>query len=74
MLTPDKPAAGPRDQVTYTIKATDYAGNGVRAELGLALVDKAVLSLADDPNPSLTQAFYAARAGRVYRALAHRAG
>jgi uncharacterized protein YfaS (alpha-2-macroglobulin family) len=68
VLTPDKPAAGPRDQVTYTIKATDYAGNGVRAELGLALVDKAVLSLADDPNPSLTQAFYTRRGLGVFTA------
>ncbi len=57
----DKPAAGPRDEVTYTIKATDHSGKGVRAEVGLALVDKAVLSLADDPNPTFKQAFYTRR-------------
>ncbi|MEP7187742.1 MAG: Ig-like domain-containing protein, partial [Roseiflexaceae bacterium] len=57
----DKPEAGPRDEVTYTIKATDHSGKGVRAEIGLALVDKAVLSLADDPNPTFKQAFYTKR-------------
>src|SRR5262249_11375909 len=38
-VTPDKPEAGPRDQVSYTVKATDFSGKGVRAEVGLALVD-----------------------------------
>src|SRR5204863_6023570 len=53
--------AGPRDEVTFTIKATDHSGKGARAEVGLALVDKAVLSLADDPNPTFKQAFYTKR-------------
>ena len=57
-VTPDKPQAGPRDKVTYTVKTTDYSGKGVRAEVSLALVDKAVLALADDPNPTLMRAFY----------------
>jgi alpha-2-macroglobulin len=47
---------------------TDYAGNPVRAEVGLALVDKAVLSLADDPNPTLKQAFYTKRPLGVFTA------
>ena len=67
-VTPDKTQAGPRDEITYSIKATDFAGNGVRAEIGLALVDKAVLSLADDPNPSMTDAFYTRRALGVFTA------
>lgn len=65
-LTPDKTQVGPRDTVTYTIKATDYTGKGVRAEVSLALVDKAVLTLADDPNPSLRRAFYDQRALGVF--------
>lgn len=60
-LTPDKSQVGPRDSVTYTVKTTDYSGRGVPAELSLALVDKAVLTLADDPNPSLHQSFYEKR-------------
>jgi alpha-2-macroglobulin len=60
-ITPDQEDTAPREDVTYTIRATDHAGNGVRTELSLALVDKAVLALADDPNPTLTQAFYEKR-------------
>ncbi len=60
-LTPDKATVGPRDEVTYSVKTADYTGKGVPAELSLALVDKAVLSLADDPNPSLHQIFYEKR-------------
>jgi hypothetical protein len=67
-VTPDKADAGPRDQVTYTIKATDHTGRGVRAEVGLALVDKAVLSLADDPNPTFKEAFYTKRPLGVFTA------
>ncbi|NTV64721.1 MAG: alpha-2-macroglobulin, partial [Oscillochloris sp.] len=60
-VTPDKEQVGPRDQVTYTVSTKDYTGKGVPAEVSLALVDKAVLSLADDPNPSLRRAFYERR-------------
>lgn len=65
-LTPDTTQAGPRDTVTYTVKATDSTGKGVRTEVALALVDKAVLTLVDDPNPSLFQAFYNQRALGVF--------
>ncbi len=57
-ITPDKEKTEPRSDVVYNIKATDYSGKGVQAELSLALVDKAVLTLADDKNPTLTEAFY----------------
>ena len=67
-VTPDKAQAGPRDELTYTVKATDYTGKGVRAEVSLALVDKAVLALADDPNPTLTGAFYEKRPLGVFTA------
>lgn len=65
-LTPDTTQAGPRDTVTYTVKATDSTGKGVRTEVALALVDKAVLTLVDDPNPLLFQAFYNQRALGVF--------
>ncbi|GAB4120305.1 MAG: hypothetical protein OHK0050_28650 [Roseiflexaceae bacterium] len=60
-LTPDKSEVGPRDSVTYTIRTTDSSGAGVPAEVSLALVDKAVLSLADDPNTTLNSSFYSRR-------------
>ncbi len=65
-LTPDRQDAGPRDTVRYTVKTTDYTGRGVPAEVSLALVDRAVLTLADDPNPTLTQAFYERRPLNVF--------
>ncbi len=60
-VTPDQTEVGPRDKVTYTIKTTDYQGRGVSSAVQLALVDKAVLALADSPNPSLAAAFYSKR-------------
>ncbi|MEI7770278.1 MAG: alpha-2-macroglobulin family protein, partial [Chloroflexales bacterium] len=60
-VSPDKQQAGPRDSITYTVTTKDYSGKGVPAEVSLALVDKAVLTLADDPNPSLHGAFYEKR-------------
>ncbi len=67
-VTPDKTEAGPRDEITFTVKATDYTGKGVRAEVSLALVDKAVLTLADDPNPTFKQAFYEKRPLGIFTA------
>jgi alpha-2-macroglobulin len=67
-VTPDKQQAGPRDKITYTVKATDYSGKGVKTEVSLALVDKAVLALADDPNPTLKGAFYEKRPLGVFTA------
>ncbi len=67
-VSADKTTAGPRDTVTYTVKTTDYRGQPVRAEVGLALADKAALSLADDPNPTLRQSFYEKRPLGVFTA------
>jgi uncharacterized protein YfaS (alpha-2-macroglobulin family) len=60
-ITPDKPQYAPRDTATYAIRVTDVNGNPVQADVSLALVDKAVLSLTD-PNvlPPL-DAFYGER-------------
>ncbi len=41
--------AGPGDEVQFEIQVTDSAGNPVQGEFSLAVVDKAVLALAD-PN------------------------
>ncbi len=67
-VAPDTAQAGPRDAITYTVTTKDYSGKGVPAEVSLALVDKAVLSLTDDPNPSLHQAFYEKRPLGVFTA------
>ncbi|MDE3096257.1 MAG: Ig-like domain-containing protein [Chloroflexota bacterium] len=60
-ITPDRGTYAPRDTVHYTIRTTDSNGNGVPAELSLALVDKSVLSLQDDPAQPALQAFWSQR-------------
>ncbi|MFC1464285.1 MAG: Ig-like domain-containing protein [Candidatus Brachytrichaceae bacterium NZ_4S206] len=60
-ITPDRSQYAPRDTATYDIRVTDVAGNPVQAELSLALVDKAVLSLADSNVQPILEAFYGQR-------------
>ncbi len=57
----DKTTYKPRDTVTYDIRVTDAAGRPVQAQVSLAVVDKAVLSLADPNTLPIEQAFYGAR-------------
>lgn len=58
-LTPQTDVLQPGDTVSYEIRATDYAGNPVQASVSLALVDLAVLTLADDNAPPIGETFYA---------------
>ncbi len=51
----------PREVVTFTVEVRDSAGRPVQAELSAALVDKALLSLAREPVPSLVNVFYGSR-------------
>ena len=60
-IIPSGERVGPRDMVTYTVQATDHTGQPVRAEFSLALVDKAVLALADVVGPGLLDHFYRER-------------
>ena len=60
-ITSDKPQYGPRDTATYDILVTDADGKPVQAELSLALVDKAVLSLAAPNSGVLLDTFYGLR-------------
>lgn len=57
-LTPDRPQAGPGEEVTYRVKATDSQGRPVQAEFSLALVDEAVLALAEPNSTDPFTAFY----------------
>ena len=58
-LTPRDTQFAPRDTAIFDIKVTDYKGDGVPANLSLALVDVAVLSLSPDNAPNIVDAFYA---------------
>ncbi|MBN1178948.1 MAG: Ig-like domain-containing protein, partial [Anaerolineae bacterium] len=51
----------PGDRATLTVRTLDYRGQPVQAEVALAIVDKAVLALADPNAPTLIQAFYQPR-------------
>ncbi len=59
-IIPDRERAGPGEEVSFEVKVTDHRGNGIETELSLALVDKAVLALAERP-PSLVQNFWQER-------------
>ncbi|GMU40798.1 MAG: hypothetical protein AMXMBFR23_16640 [Chloroflexota bacterium] len=57
-LQRDLDTAKPGETVTYEVRVTDAAGRGVEAELAIAMVDAAVLSLAPDYTPTGLQAFW----------------
>src|SRR5574341_1667895 len=57
-VTPDRAVVGPRAEVTYTIKTTDHNGKAVDAEVSLALVDLATLTLAQPNSGPIVDHFY----------------
>ncbi len=59
-LAPDE-FAGPGDEVTYTIRTTDWQGDPVSAEVGLSVTDLSVLSIAAPNSGTLLDHFYASR-------------
>lgn len=58
-LTPQEESYGPGDTAVYDIQVTNSGGSGIQAELSLALVDLAVLTLQADNAPVIVEAFYA---------------
>ncbi|MEZ4515816.1 MAG: MG2 domain-containing protein [Chloroflexota bacterium] len=57
-LTPGQETYEPGDTADFTVSVMDYQGNPVPAEVSLALVDLAVLSLKEDNAPPIAEAFY----------------
>ncbi|HOA22743.1 MAG: Ig-like domain-containing protein [Aggregatilineales bacterium] len=57
-VTPDRSTVGPGEEVTYTIRAADFEGNPVDAEVSLALVDLATLSLVQPNSGPIAEHFY----------------
>ena len=68
-LTPDRAAYSPGDKANFSLEASDYTGKPVEAEFSLALVDKAVQSLADSHSLSPLQAFYGERSLSIVTAV-----
>lgn len=58
IITPSTNQAEPGEDVTYTIETYDASGEPVDAEVSLALVDRATLSLMDGRQSTLLDYFY----------------
>ncbi len=57
-IKPDRDQARPGDAVHYDIQVTDSQGKGTRSEVSVSVVDKAILSLADERGPDGLHAFW----------------
>ncbi len=57
-IQPDRQQAKPGDKVKYDLRVTDSNGKGVKAELSVAVVDKAVLSLTEERGVNGMRAFW----------------
>ncbi len=68
-VTPDRETVGPGEEVTYTIRAEDYRGRPVDAEVSLALVDLATLSLAQPNSGPIVEHFYGSAGLSVHTAI-----
>ena len=60
-LTPNKEELRPGETVTFTMQVNDSAGLPVQAEFSLALIDKAILSIAQEQTATLLDTFYRER-------------
>ncbi len=57
-IEPDREQAAPGETVRYEVTVTDAEGRGVEADVAVAIVDKAVLALADEVGPDGIDAFW----------------
>lgn len=57
-ITPDRDQTKPGETVRYDVRVTDSEGRPVVAELSVAVVDKAVVSLAEERGPDGLKAFW----------------
>ena len=60
-IAPDREQATPGERVRYEVEVTDTQGRGVPAELSVAIVDEALLSLAEEAGPDALEAFWSER-------------
>lgn len=57
-ISSDVDRTSPQETVSYTIRTTDWQGNPVSAEVGVAVTDLAALSLAADPSRPIFNYFF----------------
>ena len=58
---PEQDSYRPGDQIELTVRTVDAEGRTVDSEVGLAVVDKAVLALKEPNAPSMVEGFYGQR-------------
>lgn len=61
-ISSDRETAQPQETVTYTINTTDYAGDPVMAEVGVAVTDLAALSVMGPNSQDILRHFYSTQA------------
>jgi alpha-2-macroglobulin len=71
-IIPSTTEATQGEEVTFSVSVTDSRGFPVRAEVGMALVDEAVLSLAPSASPSLIETFYSNQRNRIVSSISLR--
>lgn len=64
-LTADAPVSKPREPGRFSLKATDAAGQPVRAQFSLAVIDEAVYGVKADETPDPLRFFYQRSYSRV---------
>jgi uncharacterized protein YfaS (alpha-2-macroglobulin family)/TolA-binding protein len=57
-VTASKETASPGEEVTFSVRTTDAAGNPVQAEVGFSVVDEAMFQVAPDRSPAIRPFFY----------------
>lgn len=67
-IRPDRDQAQPGETVKYDIRVTDSAGRGVKAEVSVSVVDKALLALEEERGPDGLRAFWFERGLGVFTA------
>ncbi len=68
-LSAEPQTAGPGDQVSFTVRTRDSAGNPIPAEVSLSLSDLATLSLMPPNAPPLLDFFYSERSLGVWSSV-----
>jgi hypothetical protein len=68
-VTADQAVSKPQEPGTFTVRVTDHAGQPVRAQVSLAVVDEAVFGVQPDATPDPTRVFYRRDYSRVSTAF-----
>lgn len=67
--TPSASVTQPGDVLSFDLEVTDADGNPVQAEFGVALTDKAILTLLPPNSGTLEDSFYGYQANYVYSSI-----